>query len=154
LVPGGPRKSVVSCGNGRCVVGCTLLGAERELDGVDGLVALGFGGGGGGGTLGGGIGDGTIAGDSAGGAGNGMCVAGGATGIALVGGGRCAVVVGIGTVGSTTPVSLNGWRDTTVMAGTRMASAATARAHTTTDPKHGVWKGRSRLGALLSPVRS
>src|SRR5262245_37267373 len=43
FVPGGPRKSVVSWGKGRCGVGGTLLGGGVV---VGGWVALGLGGGG------------------------------------------------------------------------------------------------------------
>jgi hypothetical protein len=49
FVPGGPRKSVVSCGNGLWVVGCALLGCEWV---GDGRVVPGLGGGGGGGGAG------------------------------------------------------------------------------------------------------
>ena len=136
FVPGGPRKSVVSCGNGRCVVGRALLGAEWLLDG---RLELGFGSGrgGGGGVLGG-----TVVGAIAGGAVDGALVTGGGIGSALIGGGGGVVVRG--RVGKTTPMGPNGSRDTTVIADTTTPIATTPTTPTRTGPDQIVQDHRSR----------
>jgi hypothetical protein len=43
FVPGGPGKSVVSWGNGRCVVGGTEFAGGRVVDGRGALGCVGFG---------------------------------------------------------------------------------------------------------------
>ena len=136
MVPGGPRKSVVSCGNGRCVVGWTLLGAERLLDG---WVLLGFGGGGAGGAL-----VCTVVGAIAGGAAEGALATGGGIGAALGGGDGGAVGVVTGRVGMTAPVGPNGSRDTIVMAETTTPTAMTPSTPTVTGPNQVVQDQRLR----------
>jgi hypothetical protein len=136
LVPGGPRKSVVSCGNGRCVVGWTLLGSERV---VEGCVALGFGGGGGALPV-----VGAIVGGPLGSTADGALVADGGIGATLDGGGEGTVVVVTGSVGTTAPVGPNGSLDTTVIADTMTPIARTPRTPTVTVPYQVVQDQRSR----------
>jgi len=90
-------------------------------------VVLGLGGGGGGGAL-----VSTVVGAIADGAAEGALVAGAGIGAALDGGGGGAVVVVTGTVGSTTPVSPNGCRDTTVIADTATQTATNPSTPTVT----------------------
>lgn len=76
---------------------------------------------------------------------DGARVAGGGTGAALVGGGATVVVV-IEAVGSTTPVSPNGARDTTVIADMTTATAITPNATTAAAPIQLVPNQRPRGG--------
>ena len=111
---------------------------------------LGFGGGG---ALGGTV-DGTIAGRLLGGTAEGALVAGGGIGAALDGDGGGAVAVVTGTVGSTTPVSPNGCRDTTVIADTTTQTATTPSTPTVTALGQAVQDQRSRGGASAEAVPS
>ena len=111
---------------------------------------LGFGGGG---ALGGTV-DGTIAGRLLGGTAEGALLAGGGIGAALDGDGGGAVAVVTGTVGSTTPVSPNGCRDTTVIADTTTQTATTPSTPTVTALGHAVQDQRSRDGASAEAVPS
>jgi len=117
---------------------------------LDVWVVLGFGGGGGGG----GALVSTVVGAIAGGAAEGALVTGGAIGAALDGGGGGAVVVVTGTVGSTTPVSPNGCRDTTVIADTTTQTATTPSTPTVTALGQAVQDQRSRDGASAEAVPS
>jgi|EndMetStandDraft_7_1072992.scaffolds.fasta_scaffold08748_5 hypothetical protein len=106
---------------------------------LDECVALGFGGGGD--VLGA-----TVVGASDGGP-LGATADGTGAGIgAALDGGVGGVVVVTGIVGSTTPVSPNGSRDTTVIADTTIAIATTPNAATANVPIHLVPRQRSRGG--------
>jgi hypothetical protein len=117
FVPGGPGKSVVSCGKTRCNVGWTLLGAADVLGGRLGRGSAGFAGGGG--ALGATVV--MIAGGVLAGMREGACVGAGAVG----GGGStgAAVVVVIGMTGTTAPVRSAGPRATTRTADTMTPTA-------------------------------
>jgi hypothetical protein len=113
-------------------------------------VVLGLGGGGGGG----GALVSTVVGAIADGAAEGALVTGGGIGAALDGGGGGAVGVVTGTVGSTTPVSPNGCRDTTVIADTTTQTATTPSTPTVTALGQAVQDQRSRDGAYAEAVPS
>jgi hypothetical protein len=91
-------------------------------------VVLGLGGGGGGG----GALVWTVVGAIADGAAEGALVTGGGIGAGLDRGGGGGVAVMTGSVGSTTPVSPNGCRDTTVIAETTTQTATTPSTPTVT----------------------
>ena len=112
-------------------------------------MVLGLGGGGGGGAL-----VSTVVGAIADGAAEGALVTGGAIGAALDGGGGGAVAVVTGTVGSTTPVSPNGCRDTTVIADTTTQTATNPSTPTVTALDQAVQDQRSRDGASAEAVPS
>jgi hypothetical protein len=81
-------------------------------------------------------------------------VTGGGIGAALDEGGGGAVGVVTGTVGSTTPVSPNGCRDTTVIADTTTQTATTPSTPTVTALGQAVQHQRSRDGASAKAVPS
>ena len=122
FVPGGPGKSVVSWGKGRCVVGGTEFAGGRVVDGRGALVCVGLCEEG---TGLGSAGAGTAAGLRVGACGSGFGAAVGS------GTGAPGVVVGdgivTGAVGVIAATKSTGSRATTVTADTTMASARTER---------------------------
>ncbi len=118
LVPGGPRKSVVSWGKAACDVGWAL---NVVFDGVETWLGLSVVGGAGGlGALPVEIVDGTIAG-----MGEGACVGAGASGACAAG---AVLVVEVVGAGMTAPVGSMGSRATTATADTMIPTARTPSA--------------------------